>query len=181
MVNMKYDPNIHHRRSIRLKGYDYSQPGAYFVTICTHQRICNLGKIVDGKMVVNQSGSIVQTVWDELPKHYLHVELDEFCIMPNHVHCIIVLVDGNGGRGRSETSPYHRLKRHGLPEIVRALKSFSSRRINELKGTQGTPFWQRNYYERIIRTQRHLNSVRKYIRDNPLKWERDRNHPHRRI
>lgn len=188
---MKYDPRIHNRRSIRLKGYDYSRAGAYFVTFCTRHRICNLGEIIDGVMVENECGAIIRAVWEGLPKHYPHVGLDEMCIMPNHVHAIIVLKEdedvhgvGRGshvGRGGSQTHPYQHdyenRKRHGLPEIVRALKSFSARHINEMMGTQGTPFWQRNYYERIIRSERHMNAVRKYIRNNPLKWELDRENP----
>ena len=83
---MRYDPNKHHRRSIRLEGYDYSQPGAYFATICTHQRESMLGEIINGVMILNACGRIVQHAWDDLPNHYAHVLLDEFCVMPNHFH-----------------------------------------------------------------------------------------------
>lgn len=88
---VKYNSEIHHRRSIRLKGYDYSRSGAYFVTICTQNRECLFGEIVDGKMRLNEPGRILQTTWDALPKHYPHVELDAWIIMPNHVHGIVVL------------------------------------------------------------------------------------------
>lgn len=88
-----YDPQRHHRRSIRLKGYDYAQAGAYFVTICQADRECLFGRVVDGAMRLNQYGAIVQRCWDDLPRHYPHVELDAFVVMPNHVHAIIVLTD----------------------------------------------------------------------------------------
>jgi len=87
--SMKYNPQIHHRRSIRLKHYDYSEPGDYFVTICTKNRKCLLGNIVDGKMVLNKLGLIVKRCWHDLPNHYPNVILDEFIIMPNHIHGII--------------------------------------------------------------------------------------------
>ena len=89
---MKYNPNIHNRRSIRLKGYDYSQAGAYFVTICTQNREYMFGDVVDGKMILNDAGRMVQMVWDEIPENYCGIGIDEFVIMPDHVHGIIVLV-----------------------------------------------------------------------------------------
>jgi len=94
---MKYNPENHHRQSIRLQGYDYAQPGAYFVTIVTHNHECLFGDVVDGEMRLNPLGNIVGTCWHDLPNHYPHVQLDAFVIMPNHVHGIIVLVDDNPG------------------------------------------------------------------------------------
>jgi len=128
---MKYDPNVHHRRSIRLRGYDYSQAGAYFVTICTQNRKCLFGEIVGVEMQLNDAGKILQMTWDALPNHYPHIELDECVVMPNHFHSIIILANVGAGLKPAPT-------RHGLPEIVRALKTFSSRRINELRQTAGT-------------------------------------------
>jgi putative transposase len=192
---MKYNPDIHHRRSIRLKGYDYSQPGAYFVTMVTRHRECLFGEVMDGKMRLNEAGMIVKKAWLDLPNHYPHLLLDAFCIMPNHLHGIFILVDdpGRGGSGipyplqpendeekfdnissENQTRPY---QRHGLPEIVRSVKSFSARRINRLRGTPGVSVWQRDYFERVIRNERELNAIRRYIQDNPLKWERDRENP----
>jgi len=201
---MKYDPQKYQRRSIRLKGYDYSQPGGYFVTIVAQNRDCLFGDIVEGEMRLSGAGRIVQHAWMDLPNHYPHVALDEFVIMPNHVHGIIVLTDT--GRGRSvsgeivlpdryrdsmepvpdldQTCPYTIDKstrpykfRHGLPEIVRAFKSFSARRINALRRTPGRPVWQRNYYERIIRDEAELKRIREYIRYNPTEWETDQENP----
>jgi len=208
---MKFDPLRHHRHSIRLKGYDYARAGAYFVTMCAWHREMIFGEVVEGEMRLSEAGQSVCDVWEGLPTHYAHVELDAFVVMPNHVHGIIVLVDDEVGAdvrtGRigaglrpaptptapttttptttaptttapTTTTPTSR--RHGLPEIVRALKSFSARGINEFRATPGVPVWQRNYYEHIIRNERALNAIRQYIANNPLKWSLDRDNPTQR-
>ena len=170
-------PPPRRRRSLRLPGYDYSRPGAYFITAVTRHREPLFGEVVNGVMRLNAFGEIVWACWHDLPNHYPHVQLDAFVVMPNHIHGIIVLVDddadGRGGSetggGGSETRPHH-----GLPEIVRALKSFSARRINALRGTPGQPVWQRSYYEHIIRDEGALRRIRRYILTNPLRWENDR-------
>lgn len=120
---MTYNPEKHHRRSIRLKGYDYASPGAYFVTICVQDRECVLGDVLNGEMTLSDAGHTVQACWDDLPNHYSHVQLDAFIVMPNHVHGVIVLVDDTAVVGAglipaptTESPP----KRHGLPEIVNA-------------------------------------------------------------
>ena len=139
-------------------------------------------------MNLNPAGKIVQAAWEDLPRHYPHVVLGEFCVMPNHVHGIIILTDNDDAcRGGSqtrpyetrpyETRPYDPMTRHGLPEIVRALKSFSARRINQLHGDSGTAFWQRNYYEHIIRNAVELERISVYIRNNPSQWDRDAENP----
>ncbi len=165
-----------HRRSIRLRDYDYARAGAYFITVCAHNRECLFGEIIDGEIRLNAFGELAQFCWDDLPKHYPNVELDAFVIMPNHVHGIIVLTDSVGA-GLRPAPTTMKFKRHGLTEIVRALKSFSARRINESKSSQGTQVWQRNYYEHIIRNERDLNTIREYIVNNPLKWELDEYNP----
>ncbi|MBW4053973.1 MAG: transposase [Proteobacteria bacterium] len=164
---MTFNPDIHHRRSIRLKEYNYAEGGAYFVTICAFQRECLFGDVVDGEMQLNEIGMIAQDAWDDLPKHYSHVELDQFVIMPNHVHGIVVL------NAAVEISP----KRHGFPEIVRAFKSFSAKRVNQLRVNPGCPMWQRNYFERVIRNEDDLSKAREYIVNNPMKWELDKENP----
>ena len=172
---MKYDAKKHHRRSIRLDGYGYSKAGAYFVTICTKNRECLFGEIVDGEMRLNDAGRMVQSVWIELPRHYAGVNIDAFVTMPNHVHGIIVLMDvGIVGAG---FKPAPTKKRHCLPEIVRAFKTFSARHINQWRGTCGTPVWQRNYYERVIRVEDDMDRIRRYIEDNPALWETDQENP----
>lgn len=167
-----YNPEIHHRHSIRLKDYDYSQLGAYFITICTYKRECKLGEIIDDKIIMNTSGEIVKNVWLDLPKHYSNIELDEFIIMPNHVHGIIFIV----GAGL-KPAPTEDTKGHPLSEIIRGFKTFSSRRINEKRSVKGVPFWQRNYFEHVIRNDSELKSIREYIRYNPLKWQFDKENP----
>ncbi len=182
---------IHNRRSIRLKGYDYTQPGAYLVTLVTQGRLSLFGEIVQDEMRVSKLGRIVQRAWLDLPCHYPYVLLDEFCLMPNHVHGIIVLTDddGRGGSvddprlpGRQldlptevpslalETRPHKAASRQALSEVVRGFKSFSSRRINAVRHTEGTPVWQRNYYEHIIRNQAEWEQIRFYIRENLAHW-----------
>lgn len=118
---MRYDPEIHHRRSIRLKGYDYAAPGAYFVTICIHGRECLLGEVAGGTMLVGPAGEAVRSAWEELPGHYPRLRLDAFAVMPNHIHGILVLHDHPGANTDTPaTAP--------VTEIVRAFKSFSARR-----------------------------------------------------
>jgi len=158
---MKFDPKIHHRRSIRLKGYDYSQPGVYFITMDTYNKEQLLGEVIDGLMYLSQAGKILSYVWSDLPIHYPNVCLDSFCVMPDHFHGIIQLNEVNAG-----SYP------HPLSEIVRALKAFSAKRINVLRKTPGQQVWQRNYYEHIIRDAVEWEQIRAYIDENPQKWER---------
>ena len=91
---MKCNPDVHHRRSIRLKGYDYSQPGAYFITICTYRRACLLGDVIEGDMHLNPLGNMAWQCWQAIPDHFPHAVLDAFVVMPNHVHGIVWIVDG---------------------------------------------------------------------------------------
>ena len=175
-------PNIVRRRrkAIRLKGWDYRAPAGYFVTICTHDRVPLFGRVVDGEMVLNAFGEIVRACWQEIPEHFPHVELDAFVVMPNHVHAIISIVDSVGA---THASPLQRDTPRGpapgsLGAIVGSFKSAVSRRINMLRNTPGAPVWQRNYYEHIIRTDRALNAIRRYIADTPLRWHLDRYNPH---
>ncbi len=179
---MRYDPGRHHRHSLRLKGYDYAQPGAYFVTICTQDRACLFGTVVDGQMRLNEYGEIVRATWLDLPNHLPHVELDAFVVMPNHVHGIIVINDnpvgaGSVGAGSEPAPTTGPTRRHGLPEIIRQFKTFSARRINQTRGTPGAPVWQRNYYEHVIRTEESLHRIREYVLSNPMRWTTDRENP----
>ncbi len=186
---MIYNPEKHHRRSIRLRDYDYSQSGAYFVTICSWSRECLFGDVVNGEMRLNESGEMVIRTWEDLPNHYGNVTLDEFIIMPNHVHGIVILFSGDVGAGlkpahsdadmdsnRAGLKPAP-TKQHGLSEIVRAFKTYSARRINEIRNTPSLPVWQRNYYEHIIRNEDELNRIQEYIINNPLQWAEDENNP----
>ena len=180
---MKYDPERHHRRSVRLRGYDYSQAGAYFVTICTPDRACLFGDVADGVMRLNDAGRVVERCWHEIPIHFPHVELDEFVIMPNHVHGVIVIVgagsprpyvaSGAGTKTGAETAPL----RATLGRMVAYFKYQSTKHINIMRGTPGIPVWQRNYYEHIIRDDESLNRILEYIVNNPLQWELDWENP----
>lgn len=168
---------IRKRKSIRLSGYDYSRPGAYFVTICVKDHTHLFGSIQNSIMRENEFWKIVRECWDVLPRHYPSVKLDAFVIMPDHIHGIVVIVDdGNtvgAGLKPAPTNTTNTPKRHGLPEIIRALKTFSARRINEICKSSGIPVWQRNYYEHIIRTEPALRQIRRYIEENPANWRKD--------
>jgi len=172
----------HHRRSIRLQEWDYSQAGAYFVTICTQNRECVFGNVVDGEMVLNDAGRVVESVWNDLPNHYPHVELDEFVIMPNHFHGIVVIIDDVIVRAIHELPLQHELPRQMtqkqrrnmlLPKLIGRFKMLSSKRINQLRKTPGARLWQRNYYEHIVRNEYEFNSICQYIIDNPAGWKED--------
>jgi putative transposase len=155
---MESDLNTHHRKSIRLKNFDYSQPGAYFVTTNIQDRKQLLGKIVEGQVTLNEIGRIVENVWMNLPSHYQTIDLDDYCVMPDHFHGIIIIND------------IEMEKQHTLSEIVRGFKTFSSRGVNLLPGFKSDVFWQRNYYEHVVRDEEELNRIRQYIIDNPLRW-----------
>ena len=167
---MTFDPDKHHRRSIRFKGYDYSRAGAYFVTICTHGRECLFGEVMDGEMRLNDAGQAAQADWVRLPERFQSIELDEFVIMPNHLHGIIILAPAPASKGAASSAPT-------LGQIIRAFKSLAAIEANRILGSSGRPFWQRNYYEHVIRDEDELNIIRQYIRDNPLKWDLDPDNP----
>ncbi|MBC7260082.1 MAG: transposase [Chloroflexi bacterium] len=177
----RYDPDIHHRRAIRLRGWDYRDAGAYFVTICTHGGQPLFGDVADGTMRLNEYGEIVAACWRDLPRHHPHVELDAFVVMPNHVHGIIVIRGDACGRGDACVAPTADGPRGPIPQslgaIIGSFKSACTRRINEMRGTPGAPVWQRNYYDRIIRNDREWNAIREYIQNNPITWERDAENP----
>ena len=197
-----YNPEIHHRRSIRLKGYDYSQEGLYFVTICIQDRICLLGEVKNGEMILNEYGKMVEYTWHDLPNHNPNIQLGAYCTMPNHIHGIIEIISvgadsksaqiypesPNGERADLESRNINRadsdsanIKRAGLEpaptnlsEIIRQFKTFSARRINKIRETPGIPVWQRNYYEHIIRHQQAYENITNYIETNPTRWDNDK-------
>jgi putative transposase len=173
---MTFDSRRDRRRSIRLEGFDYSRPDAYFVTICAHRRMCRFGEIEECEMRLSEAGAIARESWENLPAHYPHVILDAFVVMPNHIHGIIVLTDDVAGAG---LKPAPAATRHGLPEVVRAFKTFSARRINENRGVRAAPVWQRNYYEHIVRDEAALDRIRGYIAGNPANWAQDPDNPAR--
>ena len=260
----EYDPDVHRRRSIRLKNYDYSQKGLYFITICTHGQQCLFGNIdraypvgagskparteitrrnpiqtEPAGMRLNDFGRIVQYTWFDLVNHVDNIKLHEFIVMPNHVHGIIEIVTKSVGAGskptpvcqppghnyengkeikskrelnleepglqtwaglepaptklvrteaahteftpirlgdslHAQSKTNHRIKTKPLSEIVRQLKTFSARRVNQLRKTPGNPVWQRNYYEHVIRNETAYCKISEYILNNPRSWPEDR-------
>ncbi len=176
---MQYDPAIHHRRSIRLKGYDYSQAGVYFVTICAQNRECLFGEIVDGKMQWNEAGRMAMQWFGELENKFTDLRCDEFIIMPNHAHFVVV----NAGTDMRESGQTHRSAptENWLAHVVQWFKTMTTNKyIRGVKQHGWPPFpgklWQRNYWEHVIRDEAELNSIREYIQNNPAQWQFDQLH-----
>lgn len=206
---MAGDQRRQHRRSIRLKGYDYTQAGAYFVTLCAQDRARVFGAVVGREMWPNEYGREVANCWLWLAERYPYVTLDGWVVMPNHVHGIIMITDhtdsdggrggSDGGRGGSRTAPtgLHDTstgrpddpdtrgsgiaapQRKPLGRLIGAFKTVSTRRVNEIRSTPGAKLWQRNYYEHVIRDDPSLRRIRQYIANNPSRWELDRENPTR--
>lgn len=181
---MKYNPEIHHRRSMRLKGYDYSRAGAYFVTICTHDRECLFGEIVNGEMQENDYGRIVTAEWLRSTIIRAEIELGEFVTMPNHFHGIIHIVDDlRGDRPVAPTpaTPNPAIvpgpQEKSIGAMMAGFKSAATKRINEFRQSPGAPMWQRNYYEHIIRDEEDYLRIAEYIGTNPQRWIEDKLHP----
>jgi len=171
---MKFDPKIHHRHSVRLKGYDYSQAGAYFVTIVAWQREMLFGEIINEEMVLNNFGKIVAEKWLWLETQYEYVELGAWVIMPNHLHGILVIYDNGRGGSRPAPTP---TKHKPLGGLIGAFKTVSTKQINLLRDTEGQVVWQRNYYEHIIRNEREMDRISRYIESNPTRWADDNENP----
>lgn len=175
---MKYQTDIRHRRSLRLKGYDYKQAGVYFVSMCTLNRTCFFGDIVNGEMMLNAEGQIVAEEWIKTAEIRNNIELDEWVVMPNHFHGILVINECRGTARRAPTvEQFGKPVSNSIPTIIRSFKSAVTKRINELRNSPGAKIWQRNYYEHIIRNEDELNRIREYITNNPLKWEFDKENP----
>ena len=185
---MLYNPSRHNRRSIRLSEYDYSRRGAYFVTLCVHNRECLYGKIEKGKMQLNDAGKYVKKCWMDIPGHFPYIQLDEYAIMPNHIHGILILRDVPVGAnnhspecmdqpGANNHSPLQQNPNRvcgtskTIGSVVRGFK------IGVTKWFRDNSFdavvWQRNYFEHICRDENELFRIRQYIRDNPINWASD--------
>ncbi|MEW5830800.1 MAG: transposase [Chloroflexota bacterium] len=195
---MKFNPKIHHRRSIRLKGYDYAQAGSYFVTIVTFQRECLFGDVVDGEMRLNDFGKIVQWEWLELSRRFRYLELGAHMIMPNHLHGVLnfhqtvgatrlgltdasvinvslpaINSDDNDGSPLQPNGP----KPASLGAIIGQFKSRVTKRLWKIPSLNGIPIWQRNYYEHIIRNADEMDRIHRYIESNPSRWDEDDENP----
>ena len=235
---MPHYPNKHHRRSIRLKGYDYTSAGAYFVTICVHGGDCALGRVVDGEMVLSDFGRVVDAFWAQVPVHFPNVSVEPHVTMPNHVHVIVTIHDDDGTKGGETqggetpplrgtrdvcrgavsapkdaapndtapnnttpntavhnvtapndaapktTPPGNTALKHPsavtkptLGQIVAYFKYQTTKTINQMRDTPGERFWQRNYWEHIIRNESAHRQIYEYITSNPARWENDQLHP----
>ena len=183
-----------HRRSIRLPGYDYSQPGEYFITLVTHHREPLFGDIVDFEMRLNPLGQMVWQEWNKIPILHPEMDLGEFIVMPNHFHAIIIINDPPVGAihelplpnelpandpplpVRAVHEPPLRddsRRRMKIPMVIGRFKMNTAKRINQIRDTPGLPVWQRNYYEHIIRSEKEYLQIEAYIENNPANWVAD--------
>jgi REP element-mobilizing transposase RayT len=200
MPGSNFDPQKHHRRSIRLQEYDYSQPGAYFVTMVTWHRESLFGDVIDGQMKLNKAGEIVQWEWKNLSKRFLYVKLGAFVIMPNHLHGILIFHQPTVGATRPEFNksassntlhPFrtgddvnpegsplpHGPKPASLGAVVAQFKSRVTKRLWKIPSMKDVPIWQRNYYEHIIRNGKALQNISNYINSNPSRRQEDKENP----
>jgi REP element-mobilizing transposase RayT len=179
---MKYNPDIHHRRSIRLKGFDYSHAGAYFVTLCTQKRECLFGEIANGKVALSPYGQIVKEEWVRTAEIRKELIMDLFVVMPNHLHGIVFIHNnayrpvGAHGRAPLRDNGSQR-KPRSLGAFIAGFKSVVTKRINVMRKKPAVPVWQRNYYEHIIRNENELIRTSEYILNHPARWAEDENNP----
>jgi putative transposase len=177
--NTTYNPDRHHRRSIRLDNYDYARAGAYFVTICIQDRLCTFGEVSNDRVNLNDSGRLIASLWEDLPDHYPGIGTDAFVLMPNHLHGILVLESDAAGRSISPPPGRRPLT---LSELVNRFKTLTTKRYSDgvkSLGWRSFPgrLWQRGYFEHVIRNEKSLNDIRRYIDQNPLHWSIDRENP----
>jgi len=184
----------HQRRSIRLPGYDYSQAGEYFITICTHEHEYLFGEIVKDEMQLNAFGRIVEDEWQKSAEIRMEIELGAYVIMPNHFHAIVHILDSDDPKykdtagipndknksnspvrayGHTPVQQQLRSPSKTLGSLVRGFKGSVTIKINELRCTPGLPVWQRNYYEHIIQSEKEYLTIEAYIENNPANWGKD--------
>ena len=187
---MKYNPQIHHRRSIRLKGYDYSQAGLYFITICVHEKKHLFGNIENGEMILNDAGKIANECWLEIPNHFPNAVLHEHIVMPNHVHGVIQLLKNNDTVGidnyqslfphpspqpstqQPPKNEFQKIIPRSIGSIVRGFKIGVTKWVHA--NSEIHTVWQRNYYEHIIRDEQSYQKISEYIVNNPANWKNDK-------
>jgi len=174
------------RKQLRLRGYDYAFPGAYFVTICSAGKRPVFGSISGESIVLSPAGEIVRSEWMALPERFSRLVLDEFVIMPNHLHGVLAFAGHAGGASPSPTTGNTTTKPGGtspsptLFDVIGAFKSISTIKVNGLLRRRGVPLWQRSYYEHIVRTGEDLRNIQRYISENPLMWSLDPENPNRK-
>jgi len=173
-----------HHRIHRLHEFDYSQPGAYFVTIVTQDRKTLFGQIVDGEMVLNEVGKMVEDVWIAIPNHFPKVECEEFVVMPNHFHGIFSITadkqdEPNVGARHAVPYKHGAIENFGKPvsgslsTIIRSFKSATTKAFHEFPRHSEERLWQQGFYDRVIRNEREYKAIYEYIIANPLNWEKD--------
>ena len=161
------------RKTLSLQTHDYSQPAAYFLTICTDQKRCRLSRVNDGQVTLTPAGHIVHQSWHDLPTRFPHVIQDVFVIMPNHIHAILFVGAGLAPPTVNTSTGSAAAPKVSLSGIVGAFKSISTINTNRLSQTPGDLLWQRSYYEHIIRDAEDMKKVQRYILENPMRWELD--------
>ncbi|MEA5109457.1 hypothetical protein SDC9_08860 [bioreactor metagenome] len=186
---MAYNSNIHQRKSFRLKGYDYSQAGLYFITICVQDRLCLFGNVKNVEMMLNDAGRMVENEWLKLPQRYTNIELHEFVVMPNHFHAIMEIAGATLVVAQNETVAQNiesgqpqgiaPTKPKTVGDMVGAFQSMVTvEYIRGVKQLGWGPFnrklWQRNYWEHIIRDERSYERITEYITNNPKYWDNDK-------
>jgi REP element-mobilizing transposase RayT len=183
---MTISPDIYHRRSIRLKNYDYYENGAYFITVCAQNGECLFGKIADSVMQVNDAGSMIESWWLELSHKFPVIDMDIYSVMPNHFYGIVAIVGAAlSGRPNPDYSLPEWQPRRVAPTLGNIVNWFKTMTTNDyiqgVRHHQWRPFpgklWQRNYYEHIIRGEADLDKIREYILYNPLRWADDEENP----
>jgi len=169
------------RKLNRLKGYNYAQDGWYFVTVCTKDRKHFFGKIINGEMRLSKIGKMAEKFWQEIPAHFPDVKSDEFIIMPNHIHGIIIIENNIVGNKNFCSLRWQTKWARSLSSVIRGFKIGVKRWCRENNYVLNKNFcsaqfaWQKSFYDHIIRTEKSLNKIRNYIYNNPLRWELDRN------
>jgi REP-associated tyrosine transposase len=172
----------HHRRSIRLLGADYTEPGGYFVTVCAAQRREIFGSIENGEIRLSGLGRIVRACLVQIPNHFAHASVKEYVVMPNHVHVILVLSVGARyivplpERARTPEQ-FQKPVKGSIPTIIRTFKAAVVRQANKELNTHGQEIWQRNYFERVLRSGQEYADASRYVMENPMRWESDAENP----
>ena len=164
------------RKSVRLPEYDYTTPGAYLVTICTQNHICLFGRIETDKVILSELGLIAEKYWKKIPEHFKNVKLDEYIVMPDHIHGILILSEDRRDTA-CRVPTYERFSRPvpgSLSTIIRSFKSSFTGHVNKLHSTPGRKIWQGRYYEHVIRNPNDLKGIREYIINNPTRRSFDR-------
>lgn len=170
---MSFDPSIHHRKSIRLKDYDYSKSGLYFITICCKDNACIFGEIYNGEMNLNDLGNIAKSCWIQIPDHFPNAILHEFIIMPNHVHGIIELINLDDSKSEmNNVNMFQNMIPKSIGSIIKGFKIGVTKWARANSNIEKV--WHRNYYEHIIKNQISYQNISSYIVNNPKKWNDDK-------